>query len=152
MVTKEEVVSPALRVHSFSRLEKFVQDVYWRRYGKLWLSLRPEVWSDFLRNLDAIGENSAVHRIEPSKTGSRAIDYFANELVTNGYLHNHARMWFAVWWVHEARLPWQSGAAFVFRHLLDGDPASNTLSWRWVAGLQTPGKTYLARRGNLEKY
>jgi deoxyribodipyrimidine photo-lyase len=80
------------------------------------------------------------------------IDHFANELVTTGYLHNHARMWFAAWWVHEARLPWQSGAAFFYRHLLDGDPASNTLSWCWVAGLQTPGKTYLARRGNLEKY
>lgn len=152
LITEEEVVSAVLRVHAFSRVEKFIQEVYWRRYWKSWLSLRPEVWSDFLRDLDAIGENPAVRRIEESQTGNRVIDYFANELVTTGYLHNHARMWFAAWWVHEARLPWPSGAAFFFRHLLDGDPASNTLSWRWVAGLQTPGKTYLARRGNLEKY
>ena len=152
LITEEEVVSAVLRVHAFSRVEKFVQEVYWRRYWKSWLSLRPEVWSDFLRDLDAIGENPAVRRIEESQTGNRVIDHFANELVTTGYLHNHARMWFAAWWVHEARLPWQSGAAFFFRHLLDGDPASNTLSWRWVAGLQTPGKTYLARRGNLEKH
>jgi deoxyribodipyrimidine photo-lyase len=79
------------------------------------------------------------------------IDYFVNELLNTGYLHNHARMWFAAWWVHEARLPWQCAAALFYRHLLDGDPASNTLSWRWVAGLQTPGKTSLARRSNLEK-
>jgi deoxyribodipyrimidine photo-lyase len=61
-------------------------------------------------------------------------------------------MWIAAGWIHEERLPWELGAAWFFRHLLDGDPAANTLSWRWVAGLQTPGKTYLARRSNLEKY
>jgi deoxyribodipyrimidine photo-lyase len=126
--------------------------VYWRRYWKSWLSLRPEVWSDYLKDLDEMKDNPAVRRIEECQTGNPVIDHFSNELVTTGYLHNHARMWFAAWWVHQARLPWQSGAAFFYRHLLDGDPASNTLSWRWVAGLQTPGKTYLARRSNLEKY
>ena len=80
------------------------------------------------------------------------MDYFGKELVDTGYLHNHARMWFAGWWIHQARLPWELGAAFFYRHLLDSDPASNTLSWRWVAGLQTAGKTYLTRRSNLEKY
>lgn len=152
LITEQEVVSAVLRVHPFGRVEKFIQEVYWRRYWKSWLALRPEVWTDYLRDLTKIGEDAAVRRIENSKSGNAVIDHFADELVTTGYLHNHARMWFAAWWVHEARLPWQSGAAFFFRHLLDGDPASNTLSWRWVAGLQTPGKTYLARRGNLEKY
>jgi len=152
LITEEDVVATVLRAHAFSRVEKFIQEVYWRRYWKSWLALRPEVWSEFLRELEAMGEHPVVGRVAEAQTGNRVIDHFANELVTTGYLHNHARMWFAAWWVHEARLPWQSGAAFFFRHLLDGDPASNTLSWRWVAGLQTPGKTYLARRGNLEKY
>lgn len=150
LVTEEEVASAALRAHSFGRVEKFIQEVYWRRYWKSWLALRPTVWSEYLSAPDA--ENPAIRRVEQGQTGNRVIDYFANELVTTGYLHNHARMWFAAWWVHEARLPWQAGAAFFFRQLLDGDPASNTLSWRWVAGLQTRGKTYLARRDNLEKY
>ncbi len=61
-------------------------------------------------------------------------------------------MWFAGWWIHTEKLPWQLGADFFYRHLLDADPAANTLSWRWVAGLQTVGKTYLTRRSNLEKY
>ncbi len=152
LLTEQEVTAAVLGVHSFGRVEKYIQEVYWRRYWKSWLALRPEVWSDYLTDLAETGEDPAVRRIEDSKSGNAVIDHFASELVTTGYLHNHARMWFAAWWVHEARLPWQSGAAFFFRHLLDGDPASNTLSWRWVAGLQTPGKTYLARRGNLEKY
>ena len=152
LITEAEVVAAVLRVHSFGRVEKFIQEVYWRRYWKSWLALRPEVWSDYLKTLAEMPVDPHVQRVENSQSGNAVIDHFVNELVTTGYLHNHARMWFAAWWVHEARLPWQSGAAFFYRHLLDGDPASNTLSWRWVAGLQTPGKTYLARRGNLEKY
>ena len=80
------------------------------------------------------------------------MDYFARELTETGYLHNHARMWFAGFWIHTEQLPWELGADFFYRHLLDADPASNTLSWRWVAGLQTVGKFYLTRRSNLERF
>ncbi|MBC8127348.1 MAG: DNA photolyase [Gloeobacteraceae cyanobacterium ES-bin-144] len=152
LITEDEVVSAVLRVQPFGRVEKFIQEVYWRRYWKSWLALRPQIWSDYLNTLAEIPQDPLVRLIEISQSGNAVIDHFANELVTTGYLHNHARMWFAAWWVHEARLPWQCGAAFFFRYLLDGDPASNTLSWRWVAGHQTIGKTYLARRANLEKY
>ena len=77
---------------------------------------------------------------------------WVSELETTGYLHNHTRMWFASVWIFTLKLPWQLGALHMYRHLLDGDPASNTLSWRWVAGLQTKGKSYLARPDNIEKY
>ena len=152
LITEQEVVEAVLRNHPFGRVQKFIQEVYWRRYWKSWLALRPQVWSDYLKSLSGIHDSLVFRSIENAQSGNAIIDHFIRELVTTGYLHNHARMWFAAWWVHEARLPWQAGAAFFFRHLLDGDPASNTLSWRWVAGLQTPGKTYLARRSNLEKY
>jgi deoxyribodipyrimidine photo-lyase len=152
LIREEEITSAVLRVHSFDRVEKFVQEVYWRRYWKSWLALRPQVWSDFVKDLSDLGVHPEVRNVENGQSGNALIDHFTTELVSTGYLHNHARMWYAAWWVHEARLPWQLGAAFFYRHLLDGDPASNTLSWRWVAGLQTPGKTYLTRRSNLEKY
>ena len=61
-------------------------------------------------------------------------------------------MWFASIWIFTLKLPWQQGAAFFLEHLLDGDSASNTLSWRWVAGLQTKGKHYLAKSWNIEKF
>lgn len=152
LITEQEVMSAVLRIHPFGRVEKYIQEVYWRRYWKSWLALRPQVWSDFLSELANLPKNAAAQRVENSQSGNTVIDHFAAELVSTGYLHNHSRMWFAAWWVHAARLPWQLGAAFFYRYLLDGDPASNTLSWRWVAGLQTAGKTYLARRSNLEKY
>lgn len=149
LITEEEVAARVLAVHPLARVEKFIQEIYWRVYWKSWLSLRPQVWDDYLTHQDDPPQAAAI---ESGRSGNAIIDRFARELSETGYLHNHARMWVAAWWVHQARLPWQSGARWFFRHLLDGDPASNTLSWRWVAGLQTPGKTYLVRRSNLEKY
>ena len=69
-----------------------------------------------------------------------------------GYLHNHSRMWFASIWIFTLDLPWRVGADFFYRHLLDGDPASNTLGWRWVAGLHTRGKAYAANAWNIAKF
>jgi deoxyribodipyrimidine photo-lyase len=149
LITEDEVAARLLAVHPLSRVEKFIQEVYWRVYWKSWLSLRPQVWDDHVARHEDPPQAAAI---EAGCSGNALIDRFARELSETGYLHNHARMWVAAWWIHQARLPWQAGARWFFRHLLDGDPASNTLSWRWVAGLQTPGKTYLARRSNLEKY
>ena len=61
-------------------------------------------------------------------------------------------MWFASIWIFTLNLPWELGANFFYKNLLDADPASNTLSWRWVAGLHTEGKFYLARQENIEKF
>lgn len=145
LITEEEVARYMLHRYAFSTVEKFIQEVYWRRYWKSWLSLRPQVWTEYIQNLEQL---DAVEDI-----GSVAVmNDFANELIETGYLHNHARMWFAAYWIHTLRQPWELGAAFFYEHLLDADSASNTLSWRWVAGLQTLGKTYLARRSNIEKY
>lgn len=73
-------------------------------------------------------------------------------MVETGYLHNHARMWFASIWIFTLGLPWRLGADFFYRHLLDGDAASNTLGWRWVAGLHTRGKPYPARADNIATF
>ena len=74
------------------------------------------------------------------------------ELKENNYLHNHTRMWFASIWIFTLELPWQLGAEFFMQHLYDGDAASNTLGWRWVAGVQTQGKHYLASEWNIKKF
>jgi len=159
LILESESAEAPLRRYAASTVEKFTQEVYWRCYWKSWLSLRPQIWTQYLNELTALQNDPAMEtiraraaRCEGGESPIAIINHFASELVSTGYLHNHARMWFAGWWIHIERLPWQLGADFFLRHLLDGDPASNTLSWRWVAGLQTLGKTYLPRRSNLEKY
>ncbi len=156
LVTEREVVEAVLRRHSLDAAGKFVQEVYWRTYWKGWLELRPSMWARYSANvppaLDALSaaERATYDDAIVGRTGIEGFDDWARELVELGYLHNHARMWFASIWIFTLRLPWQLGADFFLRHLLDGDPASNTLSWRWVAGLQTVGKTYLATMQNIE--
>jgi len=155
LITEREVVRAVLARHPFARVEKFVQEVLWRRYWKSWLELRPELWRRYREEVADgwdCGVAKRIAEIENGNSGVAVMDAFVRQLRGRGWLHNHVRMWFAAWWVHREGLPWQAGAEFFLRHLLDGDAASNTLSWRWVAGLQTPGKTYLARPENLEKF
>jgi len=158
LLLEDEVVSDTLRTYEFQTVEKWLQEVCWRRYWKGWLEMRPDVWTSWRRRVQELGETlpaTVMQRgqaVAAGESGVACMDAIARELIATGYLHNHARMWWASYWIHVERLPWELGADMFFRHLLDADPATNTLSWRWVAGLQTPGKTYLVRRSNIEKY
>ncbi len=160
LVTEQEVVAAALALHGPQGAEKFVQEVLWRSYFKGWLERRPQVWAHYWQGLQAdlaaLESNSFVQRgvaqAQAGQTGLACFDAWAQELVKTGYLHNHARMWFASVWIFTLRLPWRLGADFFYRHLLDGDAASNTLGWRWVAGLHTRGKPYQAQAWNIAKF
>lgn len=156
LITEQDVVAGVLARHSLNAAEKYVQEVFWRTYWKGWLEMRPFVWRRFLMERDvkrdALGSLPDLVRAEEGRTGIDCFDAWVSELIETGYLHNHARMWFASIWIFTLRLPWALGADFFLRHLIDADPASNTLSWRWVAGLQTAGKTYLATADNIARY
>lgn len=158
MVSEREIVETVLASEGLKRADKFIQEVCWRTYWKGWLEARPEVWSSFLGGRDvardalSAGAAETFAQAEAGTTGIEGFDDWARELVETGWLHNHARMWFSSIWIFTLRLPWQLGADFFLRHLVDADPASNTLSWRWTAGLQTKGKTYLATSQNIARY
>lgn len=152
MLTEAEVIAAARKTHGNSA-DTFVSEVLWRTYWKGWLEMRPQVWRETqaavyacLASLNRDKAQALTYEAACSgKTGIDCFDDWARDLTATGYLHNHQRMCFASIWIYTLRLPWQLGADFFLRHLIDGDPASNTLSWRWVAGLHTPGKSYLAK-------
>ena len=156
IINEKEVIKKSLDKFSFAKNEKFIQEVLWRTYWKGWLELRPSVWTDFLIELKKIkGEfqnNQTYKNAIEGKTNVECFNYWVNELKENNYLHNHTRMWFASIWIFTLNLPWQLGAEFFMQHLYDGDAASNTLGWRWVAGVQTQGKHYLASEWNIKKF
>ena len=156
VINETEVINNALKKYSFSKNEKFIQEVLWRTYWKGWLELRPNVWTDYLAELlklrkDFKNKTNYLEAIE-GKTNIECFNEWVNELKNYNYLHNHTRMWFASIWIFTLNLPWQLGAEFFMQHLYDGDPASNTLGWRWVAGVQTYGKHYLATEWNIQKF
>ncbi|MEQ8485082.1 MAG: FAD-binding domain-containing protein [Pseudomonadales bacterium] len=160
LILEAEVLDAVLGRFAPSTAEKFVQELYWRSYWKGWLEHHPSAWTRYrdtvTDGLARLGDDAPLRRCYQDavsgRTGIEPFDAWARELTDTGYLHNHARMWTASIWLFTLELPWALGADWFLRHLLDGDPASNTLSWRWVAGLHTRGKTYLARPDNILRY
>ena len=134
---------------------KFLQELAWRDFfQRIYTDIGDGIWKD----------------IEPYKTGYQAHDYakelpediacgrtgtvmdvFISNLLEDGYVHNHARMYLAAYIVHWRRVRWQAGAKWFLSHLLDGDPASNNLSWQWVASTFSH-KPYFFNADNLRRY
>ena len=156
VIDELEVIEKSLKKFSFVKNEKFIQEVLWRTYWKGWLELRPNVWADYLIELNGLRNefknNQNYLNAIKGKTNIECFNEWVSELKENNYLHNHTRMWFASIWIFTLGLPWQLGAELFMQYLYDGDAASNTLGWRWVAGIQTQGKHYLASEWNIKKF
>ena len=152
LITEYETAKEVLSKHPFQKVDKFIQEIFWRVYWKGWLELRPKVWSDFVEDLKEIKEDEKYLKAIKGETDIECFNDWVRELKNYNYLHNHTRMLFASIWIFTLGLPWQKGAEFFMKYLFDGDAASNTLSWRWVAGIQTKGKNYLAQSWNITKF
>ncbi len=152
LITEYEVAKTVLTKFPYQKVEKYIQEIFWRVYWKGWLELRPQVWTDFIEDLKGLKEDENYNKVINGETQIECFNDWVKELKENNYLHNHTRMWFASIWIFTLNLPWQKGAEFFMKHLYDGDAASNTLSWRWVAGLQTKGKHYVAQSWNISKF
>ncbi len=152
LINEYETTKLVLKKYPFQKVDKFIQEIFWRIYWKGWLELRPKVWTDFVDDLKALEEGPNYVKAINGETDINCFNDWVKELKNFNYLHNHTRMLFASIWIFTLGLPWQKGAEFFMKYLYDGDPASNTLSWRWVAGIQTKGKNYLAQSWNISKF
>jgi deoxyribodipyrimidine photo-lyase len=139
-----------------ARAEKLVNELGWRDYWqRVYQRVGAGIWQDRESGKTGWAPRDYAASLPPEipegRSGLACMDHFARELRQTGYLHNHARMWIAAWVVHFRRIRWQAGAAWFLEHLLDGDPASNNLSWQWVAGTFST-KPYYFNRENLERF
>ena len=166
-------LSPYIRHRVLSLAE--VRDAALQKVDKPYQAkklLQELAWHDYFQRVyQAVGEKGIWQDMEPWKTGYGPADYaetlprdvaegttgvdfvnsFVRELNSTGYLHNHARLWLACYVVHVRRVRWQAGARWFLQHLVDGDPASNNLSWQWAAST-FGGKPYFMNRGNVVKF
>jgi deoxyribodipyrimidine photo-lyase len=156
VVSLAEVRDAALaRVRRPEDAEKLVSELAWRDYWRqVHAALGASIETDIegpamLPRRAPLAELPAD--VLAARTGLACIDAFVTRLHTTGWLHNHERMWLASWLVHARGVRWQAGADWFLRHLLDGDPASNHLSWQWVAGTFS-ARPYLFNRENLERF
>ncbi len=155
VLTLDEVRRLALQ-RAGKAAEKLVSELAWRDYWqRVYQKIGEGIWKD--RESYKTGFRPADYApeipddIRAGKTGLHCMDAFAHELHTTGFLHNHVRMWVAAYVVHWRRVRWQAGAAWFLEHLLDGDPASNNLSWQWIASTFS-SKPYFFNRENIDQF
>lgn len=144
------------RVKNSEDASKLINELGWRDYWqRLYIKLGKGIWENQEEYKTGYkpGDYAAKLPLDISegKTGMVCIDSFSQELRETGYLHNHIRMWLAAYIIHWRRIQWQAGAKWFLQHLLDGDPASNNMSWQWVASTFSH-KPYFFNRENLERY
>ena len=135
---------------------KFIQELAWRDFWQRVLIQHPKwAWEDIEPYKTGFSAKDYAHTlpddISQGRTGIVCLDAFIHELTTTGYIHNHARMYLASYIVHFRRIRWQAGACWFLQHLLDGDVASNNLSWQWVASTFSH-QPYIFNLENVDKY
>ncbi|WP_026941715.1 FAD-binding domain-containing protein [Hellea balneolensis] len=136
--------------------EKFVQQLTWRDYWQRLYRRNPDmIWDDVEAYKTGFSPNDYADELPEdvlnAQTGTACIDQFLEQLMSTGWIHNHARLYLAAYICHWRRVKWQVGAKFFLTHLLDGDPASNNLSWQWVASTFSH-KPYFFNLDNVAKY
>ena len=132
--------------------EKFVFELAWRDYWRhVWYKMGNDIFSDIEDPKVVLGNKLMPDFIRQGITGLPCMDGFIRDLTHDGYVHNHARMWFAAYVVHWLKVDWREAADWFELHLLDGDKASNHLSWQWVASLFS-SKPYYFNKDNLARY
>ena len=135
-----------------ARIEKFIQELAWRDYWQqAWIALGNDINSDVRRSQPNVKNLQMPKAIPEANTGIHAIDLAIEEFYETGYLHNHLRMYIASIACNVGGSYWKIPARWMYYHLLDGDWASNALSWQWVSGANA-GKKYYANQENINKY
>ncbi len=137
---------------SFDRIEKLVQELAWRDYWQqIWIAKGDAIDRDLKQPQHGVDHERVPLALVNAATGIRAIDEAIEELYDSGYMHNHMRMYVASVACNIGKSHWRMPAKWMYYHLLDGDWASNALSWQWVAG-SNANKKYLANQDNINKY
>ena len=152
VISTDQVARSVLEVHSAKNSEKFCQELAWREFfHRVWQEHEDDIFQDLRQEQEMVVSAEIPSVIKKADTGIDTIDLGIRLLYDTGYMHNHARMWTASLVCNIALTHWFQGAKWLYYHLLDGDLASNTLSWQWVAG-SFSNKKYYANQDNLNKY
>jgi len=133
-------------------IEKFLQELAWREYyQRVWQVKKEELFADLKQPQTDFLHHQIPAAIVDASTGIKVIDDQINAFYSTGYLHNHIRMYVAAMVCNNAKSHWLTPAKWMYYHLLDGDLASNSCSWQWVAG-SFSSKKYYCNQENINKY
>jgi deoxyribodipyrimidine photo-lyase len=146
---KESVLQKGYKAY---QIEKFLQELTWREYyQRVWQVKKENIFSDLKQDQPDFLHHQIPTAIVNAATGIESIDAHINTFYKTGYLHNHIRMYLAAIVCNNAKSHWLAPARWMYYHLLDGDLASNSCSWQWVAG-SFSSKKYYCNQENINKY
>ena len=150
-ITLKEAVL-ASRKNSLKGHDKLMFEFAWRDYWRhIWYAIGNSIYADVEAPKVNLSRKNIPHHLMKGKTGLECIDSFVNDLNNHGYIHNHARMWLGSYAVHWLGVDWQQASRWMHDLLIDGDEASNSLSWQWVASTFS-SKPYFFNKENISKY
>jgi deoxyribodipyrimidine photo-lyase len=137
---------------SLKNAYKLVQELAWREFfQRCWWQFGDQIWTDIRQAQSPVSHNEIPAALINASTGIHAIDQGIETLYTTGYLHNHLRMYIAGITCNLGHAHWKAPSKWMYYHLFDGDLASNTLNWQWVAGTFS-SKKYIANQENINEY
>lgn len=151
-ITLREVATAVIEANGVEASLPFLFQLTWREhFYRLWIRRGEEIFSDLIRPQPRRARDGIPEALLQGRTGVEVVDHAVRNLLEHGYLHNHERLWLAAVATNNARCDWRAGARWMFSHLVDGDVASNWLSWQWVAGTGS-SKCYFANQENLNRF
>ena len=152
VISLQQVLQHVLKTYKPYQIEKFIQELAWREYWqRVWQSIGDEIFTDIKQEQPEVTHRKMVAAIENASTGIEAIDSHIDQLYATGYMHNHLRMYISSICCNTAKAHWLQPSQWLYFHLLDGDLASNSLSWQWVAG-SFSSKKYYCNQENINRY
>lgn len=152
VVSLPQLARQALKSHNPFQIQKFLQEMAWREYWqRVWQDLGNTIFTDIKQPQPNVAHRSMIASIEKATTGIEAIDKQIQLLYETGYMHNHVRMYVSSMACNIAGAHWLIPSQWMYYHLLDGDLASNSLSWQWVAG-SFSSKKYYCNQENINRY
>lgn len=150
--TRQIVESLKVRNFQFHEVETLVKELAWREYyQRVWMHLKEKMMDDILRPQEDVQLDGIPKQLIEGNSGITAIDEGIKQLYDKGYLHNHVRMYLSSIICNVGKYRWNKAAEWMYYHLLDGDLASNSLSWQWVAGCFS-SKKYYANQENINMF
>lgn len=128
-------------------VSKFRFELLWQEYARHWYAVHGA----------RTREGTRYRQVDPKQDAGPwpeemlCVDVNLEELHTDGWVVNQARMWLSSQWSVRHDADWQDGENWFFRHLLDGSRAANRLGWQWTSGLSKQKVYGFSRRQVLRR-
>ena len=110
----------------------------WREFYYYVLLYFPHPEQEFqerYRNMQWIQSETLLTAWKEGKTGYPVVDAAMRQLLTEGWMHNRARLIVGSFLTKDLGIDWREGEKYFMQWLIDGDMANNNGNWQWIGSV-----------------